>query len=104
MGVRVHGHREVFPIGGGMIGGMTLVKTSVTLPRADLEEARRRGVNVSALARQALRDHLNELTDEAQVNGYAAAFAEDDVTEWDATTGDGIEPDEYYDGEDAGNR
>jgi post-segregation antitoxin (ccd killing protein) len=81
---------------------MTMTKTSVTLPQEDLEEAQRRGVNVSAVVRRALREHLNELVDEQRVKGYAAAFVESagDQALWDATAGDGIEPDEFYDSAD----
>ena len=78
---------------------MAMVKTSVTLPREDLEEAQRRGVNVSAVVRAALREHLNELIAEEEVAAYRAAFAESAETDamWDRTAGDGIEADELYD-------
>jgi len=76
-----------------------MVKTSVTLPREDLEEAQRRGVNVSAVVRAALHEHLNELIDEEQVAAYQAAFTEsaEADTMWDPTAGDGIDADEFYD-------
>jgi post-segregation antitoxin (ccd killing protein) len=78
---------------------MVMVKTSVTIPQEDLEEAQRRGLNVSAIARRALRDQLNELTDDDAVSGYAAAFADTaaDTALWDQTAGDGIENDEMPD-------
>ena len=76
-----------------------MVKTSVTLPREDLEEAQRRGVNVSAVVRAALREHLDELVDEEEVAAYEAAFADsaEDDPIWDQTVGDGIDADEFYD-------
>ena len=78
---------------------MAMVKTSVTLPREDLAEAQRRGVNVSAVVRAALREHLNELIDEAEVAAYRAAFAESAESQamWDQTASDGIDADEFYD-------
>jgi len=84
---------------GGIVGDMAMVKTSVTLPREDLEEAQRRGVNVSAVVRAALREYLDDLVDEDQVAAYQAAFAESAEADalWDRTVGDGIDPDDFYD-------
>ena len=79
---------------------MVMVKTSVTIPKDDLDEAQRRGLNVSAIARRALRDELNDVPDEDAIAGYTAAFADeaDDALAWDQVAGDGIENDEIYDG------
>jgi hypothetical protein len=47
-------------------------------------------VNVSAVVRAALREHLNELIDEEEVAAYRAAFAESAETDamWDRTAGE----------------
>ena len=80
---------------GEVSGARASVKTSVTLSLEDLDEALRRGVNVSAVARQALREHLDELTDEENIVGCAAALAdtETDAARSDTTIGDRIGPD-----------
>lgn len=68
-----------------------MVKTSVSLPVADLERARKLGINVSELARQALRRRLDDEALDEQVDGYAAAFAEWDESAYDQLVGDGVD-------------
>lgn len=70
-----------------------MVKTSVTLPVDDLERARALGINVSHVARQALRKRLADEALDQEVDAYAAAFAEWDETEYDQLAGDGINSD-----------
>ena len=70
---------------------LMMVKTSVTIPRDDLEAARRLGINVSELTRAALRARLDEQEFEKQVEGYLAAFDEWDEEAFDHLAGEGIE-------------
>lgn len=70
-----------------------MVKTSVTLPLADLERARELGINVSELTREALRRRLDEEALDQEIDAYAAAFAEWDETEFDHLAGDGLSDD-----------
>ena len=67
-----------------------MVKTSVTVPRDDLEAAQRLGINVSALVRLTLKARLQEEVLEREIAGYGAAFAEWDEQPWDRLSGDGI--------------
>ena len=60
-----------------------MVKTSVSLPVDDLERARELGINVSELAREALRRRLDDDALDEQVDEYAAAFAEWDESDYD---------------------
>jgi len=66
-----------------------MVKTSVSLPADDLARARELGINVSDLARQALRKRLDDEALDQEIDAYAAAFDEGDPA-WDSTVGDGI--------------
>ena len=68
----------------------TMVKTSVTLPRTDLERAHELGINVSELARNALRKRLDDEQLDQEIDGYAAAYAEWDEAEYDHLAGDGL--------------
>lgn len=70
-----------------------MVKTSVSLPYDDLERARQLGINVSELARRALRKRLDDETLDREIDSYAAAFAEWDETEYDHLAGDGLDGD-----------
>jgi post-segregation antitoxin (ccd killing protein) len=76
-----------------MIGGMTstMTKTSVTIARADLEMASRLGINVSEVARTALRQRLREQLLEQEVDAYTQAFAEWDEGPWDHLAGDDVD-------------
>lgn len=67
-----------------------MVKTSVSLPLDDLERARELGINVSELARQALRKRLDDEALDREIDSYAAAFAEWDESEYDQLAGDGL--------------
>jgi post-segregation antitoxin (ccd killing protein) len=69
---------------------MTMVKTSVTLPADDLEQARKLGINVSEVARRALRQRLDDERLDEEIDGYASAFAEWDETDYDQLAGDGL--------------
>ena len=82
------------PPDGGMLYGMTsarMVKTSVTVPQADLRAAKRLGINVSALVRDALRTRLRDENLDREIAEYAAAFAEWDESDWDHLAGEGLE-------------
>jgi post-segregation antitoxin (ccd killing protein) len=68
----------------------TMVKTSVSLPHDDLERARELGINVSELARQALRKRLDDEALDREIDAYAAAFTEWDEAEYDHLAGDGL--------------
>ncbi len=70
-----------------------MVKSSVTLPRDDLAEAKRLGINVSALAQAALRARLREEHLEQEILGYVAAYDEWDERPWDHVAGDGLSND-----------
>ncbi len=70
-----------------------LVKTSVTISRVDLAEARRLGINVSEVARTALAARLAEETLERQVVEYIEAFSEWDESPWDHLAGEGLSGD-----------
>jgi post-segregation antitoxin (ccd killing protein) len=67
-----------------------MTKTSVSLPLGDLERARELGINVSELARQALRKRLDDEALDQEIDAYAAAFAESDEAEYDLLAGDGL--------------
>lgn len=67
-----------------------MVKTSVTLPRIDLQRAHELGINVSELARSALRKRLDDEQLDQEIGGYAAAYAEWDEAEYDHLSGDGL--------------
>lgn len=69
-----------------------MVKTSVSVPRAELAAAQALGINISELVRSALRRRLREESLQQEVDGYGVAFAEWDNTKWDALTGDGLGP------------
>ena len=71
-----------------------MVKTSVTVPRRDLEAARRLGINVSQLAREALHERLADVYLEKGIAEYAAAFADWDEREWDHLAGNGLRHEE----------
>ena len=75
-----------------MLCGMApaMVKTSVTVPRADLERAQQLGINVSAVVRDALRARLRDEQLDREIDAYAAAFAEWDETSWDHLAADGL--------------
>lgn len=66
-----------------------MVKTSVSLPAVDLERARELGINVSDLARQALRRRLDDEALDQEIDAYAAAFEESDPA-WDVAVADGL--------------
>ena len=68
-----------------------MVKTSVTVPQADLRAAKRLGINVSALVRDALRTRLRDENLDREIAEYAAAFAEWDESDWDHLAGEGLE-------------
>ena len=68
----------------------TMVKTSVTLPRTDLERAHELGINVSELARNALRKRLDDEQLDQEIDGYATAFAEWDEAEVDHLAADAL--------------
>ena len=89
-GAPTAGHADRRGIGSASVG-----EDECDLSLEDLDEALRRGVNVSAVARQALREHLVELTDEENIVGCAAALAdtETDAARSDTTIGDRIGPD-----------
>ena len=70
-----------------------MVKTSVSLPADDLERARELGINVSDLARQALRKRLDDEALDQEIDAYASAFEEWNDTAWDGAVGDGISDD-----------
>jgi post-segregation antitoxin (ccd killing protein) len=70
---------------------MSMVKTSVTLPVGDLERARALGINVSELARRALRRRLDDESLDQEIDAYATAFAEWDESEYDHLAGDGLD-------------
>lgn len=67
-----------------------MVKTSVSVPLEDLERARELGINVSELARQALRKRLDDEALDQEIDAYAAAFEEWSDPAWSAAVGDGI--------------
>ena len=67
-----------------------MTKTSVSLPVDDLERARELGINVSELARRALRKRLDDEVLDQEIDGYAAAFAEWDEADYDRLAGDGL--------------
>ncbi len=67
-----------------------MVKTSVSLPADDLERARELGINVSDLARQALRKRLDDEDLDQEIDAYAAAFEDWSDPAWNAAVGDGI--------------
>jgi post-segregation antitoxin (ccd killing protein) len=71
-----------------------MVKTSVTLPRTDLERAHELGINVSELTRNALRKRLDDEQLDQEIDGYAAAYAEWYEAEYDHLTGDALTGDE----------
>ena len=76
-----------------MLGGMSstsMVKTSVTVPEADLRAAKRLGINVSALVREALCMRLRDESLDQEVADYASTFAEWDESAWDHLAGDGL--------------
>jgi post-segregation antitoxin (ccd killing protein) len=62
----------------------------VSLPLDDLERARELSINVSELARKALRKRLDDETLDREIDSYAAAFAEWDESEYDQLAGDGL--------------
>jgi post-segregation antitoxin (ccd killing protein) len=68
----------------------TMVKTSVSLPQDDLDQARALGINVSEVARRALRKRLDDEQLDREIEGYAAAYAEWGETEYDHLAGDGL--------------
>lgn len=68
-----------------------MVKTSVSLPIDDVERARALGINVSELARHALRRRLEDESLDREIDAYSAAFAEWDESDYDGVAGDGIE-------------
>ena len=70
-----------------------MAKTSVSLPLDDLERARELGINVSKLARQALRKRLDDEALDQEIDAYAAAFAEWDEAEHDLLAADGLADD-----------
>jgi post-segregation antitoxin (ccd killing protein) len=78
-----------------MMSGMSsaMVKTSVTVPEDDLREAKRLRISLSQLLRDALRERLREERLDREIDGYAAAFAEWDESEWDHLAGDGLASD-----------
>ena len=81
------------PPHGSMLGGMSstsMVKTSVTVPEADLREAKRLRIDVSALVREALRTRLRDEGLDQEITDYAATFAEWDESSWDHLAGDGL--------------
>lgn len=67
-----------------------MVKTSVTVPRSELEAAQRLGINVSALLREALLKRVREELLDREVTGYAEAFAEWDESPWDHLSSEGL--------------
>ena len=67
-----------------------MTKTSVSLPLDDLERARELGINVSKLARQALRKRLDDEALDQEIDAYAAAFAEWDEADYDLLAADGL--------------
>ncbi len=67
-----------------------MVKTSVSVPLEDLERARELGINVSELARQALRKRLDDEALDQEIDAYAAAFDEWNDPAWSTAVGDGI--------------
>ena len=67
-----------------------MVKTSVTIPRQDLERAQQLGINVSAVARDALKDRLRDEQLDREIDGYVSAFEEWDETSWDHLTTEGL--------------
>ena len=69
----------------------SMVKTSVTVPNEDLRAAKRLGINVSALVRDALRTRLRDESLDQEIAEYAAAFAEWDESDWDHLAGEGLE-------------
>ena len=60
-----------------------MVKTSVTVAIADLAAARRLGVNVSALVREALRTRLRDEVLDQEVEAYSTAFSNWNEGDWD---------------------
>lgn len=68
----------------------TMMKTSVTIARADLEMANHLGINVSEVARTALSQRLRDHILEQEVNAYTAAFADWDEGPWDHLAADGL--------------
>jgi post-segregation antitoxin (ccd killing protein) len=70
--------------------GMTMVKTSVSIPLDDLERARELGINVSELARRALRKRLDDEALDQEIDAYSAAFAEWDEAKYDHLASDGL--------------
>ena len=69
----------------------SMVKTSVTVPEEDLRAAKRLGINVSALVRDALRTCLRDESLDQEIAEYATAFAEWDESNWDHLAGEGLE-------------
>ena len=67
-----------------------MAKTSVSLPLDDLERALELGINVSELARQALRKRLDDEVLDQEIDAYSAAFAEWDEADYDVLAGDGL--------------
>lgn len=70
-----------------------MIKTSVSVPLEDLERARELGINVSELARQALRKRLDDEALDTEIDEYATAFAEWNEAEYDQLAGDGLSGD-----------
>ena len=71
-----------------------MVKTSVTVATADLAAARRLGVNVSALFREALRTRLREEILDQEVEAYSTAFSNWIEGDWDHLAAEGLVADE----------
>ena len=67
-----------------------MVKTSVSLPLDDLEHARKLGINVSELVRQALRKRLDDEALDEEIDGYSTAFNEWSEADYDALASDGL--------------
>ena len=73
------------------MASISMIKTSVTVPEADLRAAKRLSINVSALVRDALRERLREETLDQEITEYGAAFAEWDESDWDHLASEGHE-------------
>ena len=69
----------------------SMIKTSVTISQEDLRSAKRLGINVSSLVRDALRTRLRDESLDQEIGDYAAAFAEWDESDWDHLAGEGVE-------------
>lgn len=67
-----------------------MIKTSISLPSGDVERARELGINVSELARTALRKRLTDEALDQEIDAYAAAFDEWDETDYDGLASDGL--------------